>query len=120
LSAAFSIVNTRLALARRARFSVRPLVRAALETAARQVGDAACRQLPLHHQGRRAHRPRSGASNLEESRAAPSTTMSRGSPRAVETKCTNPPVITSMETLPLAGRVAWQFCSRLSSRIGPS
>jgi hypothetical protein len=28
-----------------------------------------------------------------------STTMSRGSPRAVETKCTNPPVITSMETI---------------------
>jgi hypothetical protein len=30
---------------------------------------------------------------------SPSTTMSRGSPRAVETKCTNPPAITSMETV---------------------
>jgi hypothetical protein len=36
---------------------------------------------------------------------SPSTTMSRGSPRSVETECTDPPVITSMETVPLAGRV---------------
>jgi hypothetical protein len=43
-----------------------------------------------------------------------STTMSRGSPRAVETECTNLPVITSMATVPLAGQVARKMSLSLS------
>ena len=37
--------------------------------AARQVVDAACRQLSLHHRGRHAHRARGGAFQLEEARS---------------------------------------------------
>jgi hypothetical protein len=51
---------------------------------------------------------------LDEAKAA---TMSRGSPLAAETECTNPPVITSMVTVPLAGRVG--RCQLAQSYGGP-